>query len=53
MKIDKINEKLIKIIVNQDDYNLDDYYADLIFLESKSVLTFGCTTREARSTSWL
>ncbi len=43
MKLEKINEKLIKIIVNQDDYNLDDYCADLIFLESKNILTFGDT----------
>lgn len=43
MKIEKINEKIIKIIVNQDDYNLDDYYDNLIFLESKNVLTFGDT----------
>jgi len=43
MKIKKINEKIIKIIVNQDDYNLDDYYDNLIFLESKNILTFGDT----------
>ena len=43
MKIEKISEKLIKVIVDQDDYNLNDYYDNLIFLESKNILTFGDT----------
>lgn len=43
MKIEKINKKLIKIIVTQDDCNLDEYYNNLIFLESKGILTFGDT----------
>ncbi len=43
MKIQKVDNKIIKIIVEKDDYNLDEYYDDLIFLESKNILTFGDT----------
>ncbi len=43
MKIEKISGKLIRVIVDQNDYNLDHYYEDLIFLESKNILTFGDT----------
>jgi len=43
MKLIKINERIIKFIVNQDDCNLDEYYNNLIFLESKNIITFGDT----------
>ncbi len=43
MKVERINKNIIKIIVDQGDYNLDEYYDDLIFLESKNILTFGDT----------
>ncbi|MEK7564604.1 MAG: hypothetical protein AAB510_03525 [Patescibacteria group bacterium] len=43
MKIEKINKKLIKVIVDKDDYNLDEYNNNVQFLESKKILTFGDT----------
>lgn len=43
MKIEKIDKKIIKIIAEQDDYNLDEYYDNLLFLESQNILTFGDT----------
>ena len=43
MKIQKINKKIIRVVVSQDDYNLDEYYENLVFLESKNILTFGDT----------
>jgi hypothetical protein len=43
MKIKKIDEKIIKVIVDQNDYNLDEYYDNLLFLESQNILTFGDT----------
>ena len=43
MKIIKVSEKIIKIIVDQSDYRLDEYYENLVFLEKKNILTFGDT----------
>ena len=43
MKIEKIDSRVIKVIADQNDYNIDEYYANLIFLESKNILTFGDT----------
>lgn len=43
MKIEKIDEKIIKVTAGQDDYNLDEYYDNLLFLESQNILTFGDT----------
>lgn len=43
MKIEKINSKAIKVIADQDDYRIDEYYDNLVFLESKNILTFGDT----------
>lgn len=43
MKIEKLGEKLARVVVSKDDYNLDEYYDNLIFLESKNILTFGDT----------
>jgi hypothetical protein len=43
MKIEKINKKVIKIIVDQGDYDLAEYYDSLIFLEAKNILTYGDT----------
>lgn len=43
MKIEKADKRIIKVIVCQDDYNLDEYYDNLLFLESKNILTFGDT----------
>lgn len=43
MKIEKIDKKIIKVIVDQDNYNLDEYYDNLLFLESRNILTFGDT----------
>lgn len=43
MKIEKIDKKIIKVIVEKDDYNLDEYYDNLLFLEARNILTFGDT----------
>lgn len=43
MKIEKINKKVVIITVDQSDYNLDEYYDNLIFLETKNILTYGDT----------
>lgn len=43
MRIEKVKEKIIKVTVDQNDYNLDEYYNNLIFLESKNILAFGDT----------
>jgi hypothetical protein len=43
MKIQKIDKKIIKIVVDESDYDLDDYNNNLIYLESKKILTFGDT----------
>ena len=43
MKIEQIEGKIVRVVVGQDDYNLERYYDDLIFLESYGILTFGDT----------
>lgn len=43
MKIKKIEKNIIKIIVESKDLNIDEYYSNLIFLESKNILTSGDT----------
>lgn len=43
MKIEKVDSRTIKIITNQDDFDLDEYYDDLIYLEHQNILTFGDT----------
>ncbi len=43
MKIEKISKKIFKVSIDKEDYNLDEYYDNLIFLETKNVLTFGDT----------
>ena len=35
MKIEKNNKKVLIITVDQSDYNLNEYYDNLIFLETK------------------
>ncbi len=43
MQISKIEESIIKIIVDDTDYNLDEYYDNLVYLEKQKILTFGDT----------
>lgn len=43
MKVQEISPGIIKVTVNNKDYNLDAYYNDLIFLEKSKILTFGDT----------
>lgn len=43
MKIEKIENKIIKVIIEEKDYNLDEYYDNLIYLEREDILTFGDT----------
>ena len=43
MKIEKNNKKVLIITVDQSDYNLNEYYDNLIFLETKNILTYGDT----------
>lgn len=42
MNINKISNKIFKVSVDsKEDFNLDNYFDDLIFLEKKKILTFG------------
>ncbi len=41
MRIERLAEKLVRVVVNEKDYNLDEYFDNLFFLESKNILTFG------------
>lgn len=43
MKIEKISKNIIRVVVDKGDYNLDEYYDNLLFIESKNILTFGDT----------
>lgn len=43
MKIQKIADKIVRVTVEKEDYNLDEYYDNLIFLEKRKILTFGDT----------
>lgn len=43
MKIKEVDRKIIKVTAEQGDYNLDEYYDNLLFLESRNILTFGDT----------
>ncbi len=43
MKIEKISNSIIKVIVDKNDYDLDEYYDNLIYLEKQNILTFGDT----------
>lgn len=43
MKIETISKNIIKIIVDKNDYDLDNYNDNLIYLEEKKILTFGDT----------
>jgi len=42
MKIIQIDDKVIKVKVSQkEDFNLDNYFEDLIYLEKENILTYG------------
>lgn len=43
MRVEKIDKNIVRIVVDESDYNLNEYYDNLIFLESKNILTFGDT----------
>ncbi len=43
MKIREIDDKTIKVVVSDEDFDLDGYYDNLIYLEERNVLTFGDT----------
>jgi len=43
MRTKSIDKNIAKVVVEKDDYNLDDYCDNLIFLEAKNILTFGDT----------
>jgi len=43
MQIFNIDPHCIKITIEKSDYNLDEYYDNLLYLEKKKILTFGDT----------
>ncbi|MFA5841717.1 MAG: hypothetical protein WC835_01995 [Candidatus Paceibacterota bacterium] len=43
MKIQRTDEKIIRVTVSNEDFNLDEYSDDLIYLEKRNILTFGDT----------
>lgn len=43
MRIEKIDKKLIKVTVDQDDCNLDEYNDNILYLAVRKILTFGDT----------
>jgi len=43
MKVQNIDDKIVRVIIEKGDYNLDEYYENLVFLENENILTFGDT----------
>lgn len=41
MKVEVVDKNIVKVVIEKNDYDLDKYFDDLIFLEKKKILTFG------------